>query len=161
MVHDLRKPLPVKQYDVVMCLGVLVHIDGDRRKVLENLLAVTKQEGVLMVWVYGDYNQRWLIKMVKAIKVVTTRLPVALNRVLAHPLTFALIAASKLFNYPYMKQIRHFGYSHVYEIVFDQIFPKTAVYSTEDDVKDLIRGLPLYYWKDVNQAGWLITNKGK
>lgn len=147
------------KYDVVMCLGVLHHLE-QQRKVLEKLVKTVNKNGKLFVWIYGNYGKTSLmLKLVFGSRAITSRLPFFVNKILAYPLSTTILLSSYIVPLPYLKQIRRFSYEHIYEIVLDQMFPKIAVYYTENMVKRLIDGLPLKYEKDGVNAGWIIKNK--
>jgi len=143
---------------VVMCVGVLHHLTN-RRKALENMWDAVLPGGSLRVWVYGDYSSGVLLMLLHLTRLLTSRMPFRLNKWLAHPLAAALRIMSYALPLPYLRQVRGFSYKHVYEIVLDQMIPKTAVYYSEKRLRNLLKGLPLSYAKDNNNAGWLISGE--
>ena len=55
--RDLLKPLPRnRKFDVVLCLGVLHHLQ-DMNRGLMNLQNVLKYDGELYLWLYGRYGR--------------------------------------------------------------------------------------------------------
>jgi SAM-dependent methyltransferase len=157
-VLNLEKDKISGEYDIVMCLGVLMALRNPR-EVLEKLLAATKKDGKLFVWVYGRSNHALRIEVMDNIRKVSSVLPMFINKPLAHCMSIPAYALTKVLPGAYFEQLSGFGYPHFYSIILDQMLANTIDYYTKEEMDELIKGLPLKYEKDTNRVGWLITKK--
>jgi SAM-dependent methyltransferase len=145
------------KYDIVLCIGVLHHLEN-QRKVLEKLLSTKRKNGKLFVWIYGKYNHVGIINAMDTLRKMTSVFPMSLNRVLARFISIPSFFLVKIIPGKYFKQLSGFRYTQLNTIILDQMLPSVATYYTEPQVKKLIRGLKLKYKKDRNEVGWLIYN---
>jgi SAM-dependent methyltransferase/uncharacterized protein YbaR (Trm112 family) len=142
-VHMVRADLfdlPFGQsFDVCYSLGV-VHHTPDPDEAFRALVRVTKSDGVLAVWVYGEENNNWIHQFVTPLREhVTSRMPDPalhlLSRALAWPLVLASRAYTSLapkdgrFSYDaYLRHLTKYPTRYVEHIVFDHLVPQLAQY---------------------------------
>lgn len=150
------------EFDIAFSIGVIHHLK-DPVLGLKNMTKALKKGGKLLIWVYSYEGNEWIVKYVNPIrKHVTSKLPLALVHFLSYFCSIPLYIFVKIFRGPslYLKQLSTFNFWHLHSIVFDQLIPEVANYWRKDEVKNLVKGLPL---KDVkievpkNQSGWILT----
>ncbi len=87
-------PFEDATFDFVMSIGVLHHLP-DPRRALSSLARLVRPGGHIHVYVYWVPPRRWhrsLLRLVAAVRRVTTRMPRPLLRVLCYPIAAALFA---------------------------------------------------------------------
>jgi SAM-dependent methyltransferase len=132
------------EFDVVMCIGVVHHLE-DPRRAMENLVRALKPGGTLILWVYAREGNRLYLAFVDPFRRwISSRLPPALTRAASRLLTVLLkIYLLWPWKDPYLKSLKKRSFRHIEAMVFDQLLPTIARYWTRDEVLSLVRGLPV------------------
>jgi SAM-dependent methyltransferase len=140
----LRIPLADASMDLVMCIGVLHHLE-DPQAGLRELWRVLKPGGKLGLWVYGREGNGWIVHLVDPLrKHITSRIPTRWLRPLLWPLTALLYLLLKLGYGPltaegrrslewlpysaYLGYISKFPFREIEHIVLDHLCPPIAFY---------------------------------
>ncbi|MEK7383559.1 MAG: class I SAM-dependent methyltransferase [Elusimicrobiota bacterium] len=133
-----------KQYDVVFSIGVIHHLQRPRQAV-ENLVKAVKPGGTLLLWVYAREGNEAYLRWVDPIRrVLTSRMPPSLARILAKISTVLLKVYVRLpHRQEYLRLLRERSFRHVEAMVFDQLLPNISNYWTREEVLALIAGLPV------------------
>jgi len=134
------------QFDLVICIGVIHHLDCPHNAI-ENLIKALKPNGKLLIWVYG--YQRWIVRYINPIRYVTSRLPIRLTHLISYGFSIPLYIYVKLFKHkhPYLQQLKRFTFRHILSITFDQLLPRVANYYKKEEVLDLFKNQNI---KDIN-----------
>jgi len=149
------------EFDIAFSIGVIHHLEQPEQA-LARLVRVLKPSGRLLIWVYSYEGNEWIPRFVDPVrKHITSRLPVALVHALAYLVSGPLWLVVKFFkgSSPYFKQLSRFKFWHLHSIVFDQLIPKVAHYWKYDEVRALIKGLPLeniFVHAPPNHNGWIL-----
>ena len=69
-----QKTLDNNMYDLVLSIGVIHHL-SDPKLAISKLFEKVNQGGELLIWVYGDEGNSFLIKLIKFLRIFTTKLP--------------------------------------------------------------------------------------
>jgi SAM-dependent methyltransferase len=143
--------------DIAFSIGVVHHL-SDPKRAISRLSQLVKQNGYVVIWVYGAEGNRWLLRFLNPLRKLTKHIPMpvlnGLSNFLAIPLYFYLrlpVPKSQ-----YLNLISNFRYWHLKSIVLDQLLPKIANYWSQAEVKDLMEtsGLRNVVVKPVNGMSW-------
>ena len=141
----------------------MIHHLKDPILALKNIVKSLKQNGRILIWVYGYEGNEWIVKFVNPIrKNITSKLPLGLVHFLSYFCSTPLYLFVKIFKGPslYLKQLSTFDFWHIHSIVFDQLIPEVANYWRKDEVKALLNGLDVHNVEVLapkNQSGWILT----
>ncbi|MEH2622373.1 SAM-dependent methyltransferase [Bradyrhizobium sp. AZCC 1719] len=132
-------------YDLVVSIGVIHHIP-DPDPVIAASLDALRPGGKMIVWLYGKEGSGVIVTGIRALRVLTTRLPHFLVAALAHVLLLALdlyILACRLMpGLPlrdYVKNVLgRFSRSKRYLVIYDQLRPAYAKYYCEAEARALL-----------------------
>ncbi len=150
------------KFDLAFSIGVIHHLK-DPILALKNIVKSLKQNGRILIWVYGYEGNEWIVKFVNPIrKNITSKLPLGLVHFLSYFCSTPLYLFVKIFKGPslYLKQLSTFDFWHIHSIVFDQLIPEVANYWRKDEVKALLNGLDVHNVEVLapkNQSGWILT----
>lgn len=163
-LHSIDDITWKNEFDAAISIGVIHHLK-DPERALANLVRALKPGGTLLVWVYGLEGNEWIVRLVNPVRIyITSKLPVALVHVLAYACSMPLYLFVKVFRGPsrYLAQLADFDFRHIHLIVFDQLIPDVANYWKKEEVRALVKGLPL---EEVtiepppNNSGWILIGK--
>jgi len=176
----LNIPMADESVDLVVCLGVLHHLENPEAG-LKELWRVLKPGGKLCLWVYAREGNGWIVHLVDPIrKGITSRLPTKALRPLLLPLTFSLYLALKLFYGPatgkgkkkvswlpyssYLGYISKFPFREVEHIVLDHLCPPIAYYLSRETLKTWFEKLGAkeqsFRWHNKNSWNVVARKKG-
>jgi len=132
-----------EHFDIVMCIGVLHHLENPKRA-LKNLFQAVKHGGKLVLWVYSYEGNEMLLKWLNPLRRhITSKLPVSFVHILAYFFSVPLWLYLHLF-FPkgeYLRRLRRFSFWHVHSIVFDQLIPVVANYWRKSEVAALLESV--------------------
>ena len=149
-------------YDLVMSIGVIHHL-ADPKLAISRLYEKVKNSGQLLIWVYGYEGNELLIKLLKLLRIFTTKLPY--NSVVLLGKIFALVLYLILKIYPtksqYWTRARKMNRYVLEQIIIDQLIPKIAHYYSRTELLTLYKHLD---YKDIqihntNGNSWSILIK--
>jgi SAM-dependent methyltransferase len=152
------------EFDIAFSIGVIHHLE-DPKKALEGMVDALVPGGKLLIWVYSREGFEWIPDYVDPIRnALTSRLPLPLVHVLSYLCSVPLFCFVKIFRGPtgYFRQLSTFKFWHLHSIVFDQLIPSIAHYWTRDEVRALVKELPLEnveVIRPVNDCGWILVGK--
>lgn len=157
-IYDV--PEELGHFDVVMCIGVLHHLESPR-EALGELISRLAPNGRLIVWVYG--NQSKAVPLIRLTRKVlrTSRLPfrvlLGLSRVMAFLLKAILVMGRS--KAEYWAMLRRFSVDHLTEIIVDQLHPRIAHYFSEYELRMLFSDTTKYPFiiQEVNGMSWSVT----
>lgn len=165
--------LPFKpEFDAAFSVGVLHHIDEPGRG-FGSLCKILKPDGSIFVWVYGEENNWWLIKIINPIRTaITTKLPPAPLKLLSFLLAVPVFLYARFFAKPYkdwrrrfrwmpelfygeyLAYISRFDFNEIHHIVFDHLVAPVSHYINRSEVERWYReeGLadPVIRWHNRN-----------
>lgn len=171
----LRLPLADASQDLVVCLGVLHHLERPEAG-LRELWRVLKPGGTLCLWVYGREGNGWVVWLVDPLrKAVTSRIPTLWLRPLVLPLSLFLFALLKLLYGPatgrgkkavgwlpysaYLGYISKFPLREVEHIVLDHLCTPIAYYLSRPQLESMFQPLApaelSFRWH--NRNSWNVT----
>ena len=153
----LRLPLADASQDLVVCVGVLHHLE-DPQAGLREFWRVLKPGGSLCLWVYGREGNGWILHLVDPLrKGITSRIPTFWLRPLLLPLSLFLFALLKLLYGPltgrgqrtvswlpyssYLGYISKFPFREVEHIVLDHLCTPVAFYLSRPQLEEMFRDL--------------------
>ena len=159
--------LPLKQvFDYAYSVGVLDHIPEPLIG-FKSLASKVRPGGHLSVWVYGEENNRWILKLVNPVrKRLTSRmnartllhfskLPTAAvyiaTKFVFGPLSKAPLGrriVRRLFYSDYMVALSEFGWKEQHNIVFDHLVAPTAHYVNREQFEE--------WWNDIGARDTMI-----
>ncbi len=148
---DIYK-MPLKPaFDFSYSIGVLHHLPNPAAG-FGAMCAQLKPGGRVSAWVYGREGNGWIVYLLNPVrKLITSRLPLAITKVIAFCLTCILQPALKIIYKPinemhflkslrrllfyndYLYYISKFNFKENYSIVFDHLLAPTAFYIKRDD----------------------------
>ncbi len=145
-------------FDVVFSIGVVHHLEHPERA-LAQMVQAARPGGRVMIWVYGQENNRWIAVLVDPVrKALFSRLPAVVVHHLALYPTALLWLGVRLGvgRITYFRMLRGFAFRHLRSIVFDQMLPKIAHYWSREAVEALLRaqGLQDITLAWVNEMSW-------
>lgn len=152
---DLKKlPFQNNFFDLVFCVGVLHHIDK-MEEALNELWRVLKPGGKIVLWVYGKEGNFWITYFLNPIrKLITSKLPVKLLRILSFPLSLFLYIILKttygpltkwgkkeifLYYSSYLGAISPYPFKEIESIVVDHLCPPVAHYLSKQEIKEMLK----------------------
>ena len=126
--------------DIIFSLGVIHHIKNPT-DVLANIRKNLKENGQIVIWVYGYENNLPYIIFYKIISKITKYLPDKILYILSNILNLILqpyIFMCKFFNLPlkdyFLKVFNKFGWTKRNDVIFDQLNPQYAKYYKKDEI---------------------------
>ena len=146
------------QFDIVFSIGVLQFLESPD-KALSEMVRAVKPGGVVLIWVYGLENVRWIVTVLDPLrKLVFSRLPIGLVHFLSlFPAILVWLCLRLGFGrIEYFRLIRRFSFRHLRSIIFDQMLPKIAHYWPRDAVESMMLDASLVGVKLawVNEMSW-------
>ena len=122
-------------YDIVLSIGVIHHL-SDPRIAISKLFEKVKQGGHLLIWVYGYEGNESLIKLLKLLRIFTTKLPYSIVAFLGKVLALLLYLILKI--YPtkskYWSRAKKMKVYVLEQIIIDQLIPKIANYYSKNEI---------------------------
>ena len=131
--------IPFKnKFDIVMCIGVLQHLEKPKIAV-ENLIKTCKKGGTIVVWVYGHKGNKFILRFINPIRVITSKSPLFATYSIAFIFSIPLYSYLKLVKTKneYLKLMSTYSFNLLFNIVFDQLLPKIANYWKKEEVLEL------------------------
>ncbi len=171
----LDLPVEADSMDVVVCLGVLHHLENPLAG-LRELWRVLRPGGTLCLWVYAREGNGWVVSLVDPIrKGITSRIPTKLLRPLLLPLSSFLYVLLKFVYGPstrkgakrakwlpyslYLGYISKFPFREIEHIVLDHLCPPIAYYLSRPTLETWFDGLEPaeihYRWH--NRNSWTVV----
>lgn len=146
------------RFDLAFSIGVIHHLEHPQRA-LEKMTRAVKPGGRVLIWVYGDENNRWLVSVLDPLRRrLFSHLPIGLTHHLSLYPAVLLWALLRLGLRPieYFRLIASFDFAHLRAIVFDQMLPCIAHYWPRDAVARMMAeaGLEEVRLTWVNQMSW-------
>ena len=149
------------RFDIAFSIGVIHHLD-DPDSAIREMKKALKPRGTLLVWIYGQENNEWLVKFFNPVrKFLFSKMPLPIVYALSYPATALLwlILRAGLGRTEYMRLIRTFSFRHLRAIVYDHMIPIIANYYTKDDAIKLLQEQGLQdvaaHW--VNEMSWTVV----
>jgi SAM-dependent methyltransferase len=148
--------VPPESFDLMCCIGVLQFIP-DPVKALKSMGRALSPAGKLLLWVYGEENNRLYLTAVKPLRRITSRLPHRILDRLARFLTIPALLYGKLCRHP---SLPLFQYMRNYflrldsdsrkMVIYDQLNPKLARYYRKEELYHLLescgyRNIQMYH----------------
>ena len=171
----LRIPLADASMDLVLCIGVLHHLE-DPQAGLRELWRALKPGGTLCLWVYGREGNGWIVHLVDPVrKHITSKIPTRWLRPILWPLSASLFLLLKLLYGPftgqgrrtvpwlpysaYLGYISKFPFREIEHIVLDHLCPPIAFYLSKATLESWFGSLgasPVSYrWH--NRNSWTVV----
>ncbi len=148
-----------ERFDTVICIGVLHHLPNPKAA-LENLLACLRPEGHFIAMVYAYEGNEAYLRLLRPVRVVTKRLPLAALEVLALPVTAMYRLLLPTLKGEYFELQRQSPFSALHYNIVDQLCPDIAHYWTKDEVLSLIE--PYFHIDEIvhtNGRTWTVVGK--
>ena len=121
-----------------MSIGVIHHL-SDPKIAISKLLEKVKQGGQLLIWVYGYEGNESLLKLLKLLRIFTTKLPYNIVAFLGK--VFALLMYLILKIYPtkskYWSRAKKMKVYVLEQIIIDQLIPTIANYYSKNELPSL------------------------
>ena len=148
------------KFDIVICIGVLHHLDRPK-DAIKKLKSVLKQDGTLLVWVYGYENNERLILLLSLVKSLTSRLPIFFTHMIGFYASMPLFVYLRLASPrgEYLRLMKKFSFYHVHSIVFDQLLPRIARYYKKGQALDLLRDMQNVRISHTNNNSWTVVGQ--
>ncbi|MDP3685609.1 MAG: class I SAM-dependent methyltransferase [bacterium] len=147
-------------FDVVISIGVIHHLEDPGRAVA-NLVAATKPGGTILVWVYAHEGNERLLRFLRPLRTITSRLPTSITHTVAYLCSAPLYVLLRLrqTRHPYAQRMHTWTFRHLHAVVFDQLLPRIARYWTNAEARALFAGLPVTSVRTtwVNRNSWSIV----
>ncbi|MBI3335409.1 MAG: class I SAM-dependent methyltransferase [Candidatus Portnoybacteria bacterium] len=149
------------EFDIVMCIGVLHHLDAPI-KAIDNLIRAAKPGGKIIIWVYSYEGNEMVVRFVNPLRIhITSKLPLRLVHGLSYVFSIPIWLLTRMYGRanPYMKQLSNFSFWHIHSIVFDQLIPRIANYWSKEEVMELFRNKnieELSISRSAHGRGWTI-----
>jgi len=142
------------KFDVVMCIGVLQHLENPQLAV-KNLVRACNKGGTVVAWAYGYKGNEFIVRFINPLRSITSRLPLFLPYALAFGISLLLYSYLRLFRPQkgYFKLMSTYSFRLLFNIVFDHLIPKIANYWTKNEVSQLFRQAKLTKVKVFSVAG--------
>jgi SAM-dependent methyltransferase len=146
------------RFDITFAIGVIHHLEYPERA-LQRMVRAVKPGGRVLIWVYGQEGNRWLVAFLDPLRrALFRRLPVSFVHHLSLYPAAVLWLALRIGLRPneYFKLLTGFGFPHLRSIVFDQMLPRIAHYWPREKVAELMTqaGLEDVRIRSVNQMSW-------
>ncbi len=139
-----------EKVDYIFSIGVVHHIP-DPKPVIEAAKRNLKEDGRLVLWLYGYEGNEFYIRIFDTLRIITTRLPHALLNVSVWTLYFCLIVyyfVGKIIPvplYPYIKNVLWpMTPANRRLVIYDQLNPAYAKYYKKDEASELLEDAELY-----------------
>jgi SAM-dependent methyltransferase len=150
-------------FDIAFSIGVVHHLSAPDAAVAR-LARATKPGGHVLVWLYGQENNGWIVHLFNPLRhVLFSRLPLRLVHRLSWPLTGLLWCLLRMGLPPgaYYRLIRRFSFEHLRAIVFDHMIPRIALYYERAEAEALLAraGLTDIRSTWVNQNSWSVVGR--
>jgi len=148
------------QFDIAFSIGVVHHLD-DPALALRQLAKATKPRGNVLIWVYGYENIEFYVNVLNPLrKAAFSWMPLFIVRLMALLPAAVLYGLLRLGVTPlsYLRVLKSFSFSHLHQIVFDQMLPRTANYWRKDQAMKLLEqaGLVDIRAVHVNEISWTV-----
>ncbi|MBP5855626.1 class I SAM-dependent methyltransferase [Marivibrio halodurans] len=131
-------------YDMILSIGVLHHIPN-AKEVVERARQCLKDDGLMIVWLYGKEGNEAYLGLFLPLRVVTSRLPHGLLSILCHALNVILSGYIWMAHWlpvplrGYMRNvIGKFSREKRYLVIYDQLKPAYAKYYSQKEAIDLL-----------------------
>ncbi|MFC1631912.1 methyltransferase domain-containing protein [Candidatus Omnitrophota bacterium] len=139
--------LPLKQqYDLVYSIGVLHHLP-EPEEGFKQLSRLLTGRGQIFAWVYGREGNKLYLKLFEPLRKLTSRLPLAVNKVIAIILAAMIWLIIKLVYLPvakmgaverlplgrYLLFFHKLGFRQFRATVFDKMIPPISNYYTKEE----------------------------
>ena len=142
----MRIFVPELNLDFVLAIGVIHHVP-EPDPVLGAAYRALHKGGRMIVWVYGSEGGGSILRVIKASRRVTTRLPhwllAALCQVLTVFFDLYIVACRSGLRLPLrdyvLNVVGRFSRSKRYLVIYDQLKPAFSKYYTADEVHALMR----------------------
>ena len=140
-------------FDFAFSVGVLHHMSSPGQG-FASICGHLKDNGSVLVWVYGRENNGWLIYVINPIRLaITSKMPAAPLKILSFLVALPVFILSKfiykpycdlrrhlkflpdLFYSRYMSYIARFDFSEIHHIVFDHLVAPVSNYLKQEEVK--------------------------
>ena len=148
------------KFDIVMCIGVLQHLQ-DPETALSNLVEACKKNGSVVIWTYGKEGNSFITTFINPIRSITSRVPIFIPYCLAFVLSVILYFYLELFKprNKYLKLMSSYSFRLLFNIVFDHLIPQIAKYWTKEELLELFNKYPLKNIKIYSVAGntWTVV----
>lgn len=149
----------VNKFDIVFCIGVIHHLE-EPALALKSLYRATKKTGKLIIWVYADEGNEFIVKYINPIRSITCQLPLKITYYLSYIFSVIIYIYVRLFSQqrPYYKQISKFSFRHIHNIIFDQLIPKIAYYWKKTEIVNILKKAQILSYKiwKTNGNSWTI-----
>ena len=149
-----------REFDAAFCIGVIQHLARPREAV-ERLVHALRPGGTLILWVYArEGNERYLALEEPLRRHFFSRIHPSITRYVSIGLTAVLKAYLLLpHSDPYLAELKMRSFRHIEAMVFDQLLPRISHYFTQDEVKDLVQGLPvrISHLTHTNGMSWTLV----
>lgn len=169
-------PLEDGAFDIVFSVGVIHHLSNPESGITE-LWRVVKKGGKLCVWVYAKEGNLWLLFFVNPLrKMITSKIPAKILKVILSPLTLILYLLLKLLYGPltqwgkkksvlpysaYLGSISGFPYREIDNIIVDHLAAPVSHYLSKQDIESIFKKLHpeelIIRWH--NQNSWTVVAK--
>lgn len=169
-------PFEDESFDIIFSVGVVHHLI-DPESGIRELWRVLKKGGKLCVWVYAREGNLWLLIFVNPIrKLITSKLPVRILKLLSKPLTIFLYLMLKLIYgpsthwgtqksflpySPYLGSISVFPLREIENIVVDHLAAPVSHYFSKEEIESIFKKFNpdelLLRWH--NQNSWTVVAK--
>jgi glycosyltransferase involved in cell wall biosynthesis len=164
-------PFADAAFDLVMAIGVLHHLP-DPRRALKSLARLVRPGGYIHVYLYWIPSRRWhrlLLRLVAAVRRVTTRLPSPVLRVLCYPIAAVVFT---MFVLPYrlsrrvprlrrvaavlpLKAYANYPFKVCVNDQFDRFSAPLEWRFTADDVEEMLRNAGFSDIVVLDNDGWI------
>ena len=130
---DIRWVAGKEMADIVMCIGVLHHLE-DPEQVVKNLVGLLRPGGVLCIWVYSKSGNRLAKWVYEPIRKITRLLPKKLMYWLCWFPAVGVEVCNRL-RLPVFQQYRTFPFRTKWNDAFDVFATPLVKYCGEDEVR--------------------------
>lgn len=149
LIGDLLHPPVRPVFDMAFSVGVLHHLPSPAAG-FASLASRVRNGGRVFFWVYGYEGNEWITRYINPIrKILTSKMPAGLLRVLCLAPSLFLWAVIKLFYRPrsdgkgpehfpygdYFAAMYNYPFDEIHANVFDQLVTPVAFYLKEEEVR--------------------------
>ena len=153
---DIYKIPWENEFDVVMCIGVIHHLEYPEEAV-KNLIRAAKPGGEVILWLYGKEGNEWFVPWLDILRInFTSKIPPRVLYYFTYLFSVPLYLFLKLFpqKKEYFKLIKNFSFNQIHaSIIFDQLLPSIARYYKKEEALDLVKDLhdvKIYHTNDIS-----------
>lgn len=147
------------KFDLAFSIGVVHHLENQPLAVRKMVEAV-KPGGKVLVWLYGREHNWWVVYLISPLRFFTSRLPLPVTNLFSYLFSVPLFLYAHFLpqRTPYMRQLGHFRFRHIHEIVFDHLLPRIAKYYSRSNAIRLLAGAGLEKALafQVNENSWTV-----